>query len=111
MTSSSVSEISHAIAAQLAGQTPSGLLVRSADQVRALRDANDCRALCVIDDPVLDPPPLPDNPAHALAITAINRGDAEILEIQSDLFELFHGATVLTCHGTFIQRRLESRRF
>lgn len=89
-----VVEVSTAIAAQISDQTPSGLLVQSAEAVRSLVDSNSVRSLCVVDDPVLDSHPLPDNPAHALAISSKVRSEEEILEIQSDLYELFAGALV-----------------
>ncbi|WP_049735576.1 hypothetical protein [Rhizobium ecuadorense] len=89
-----ITDISHKIARQKEGESPSGLLIRSALELRSLRDEVEDRLLCVVDDPVLDAPPFPDNPAHAIAVSAKERSDEEILEIQSTLFELFDGAIV-----------------
>ncbi len=94
MAETVITDISHKIAAQKRGESPSGLLIGTALQLRALKDDAEHRLLCVIDDPVLDAPPFPDNPAHAIAVSAKERSDEEILEIQSTLLELFEGAMV-----------------
>lgn len=44
--------------------------------------------------PVTNSPPLPDNEAHSIAISSKERSEAEVLEIQSSLYELFSAAFV-----------------
>ncbi|NTI99286.1 hypothetical protein G6L07_03035 [Agrobacterium rhizogenes] len=46
-----ISEMSNAIASQLSGQTASGLLIRTASDVRGIQDDDGLRALCLLDDP------------------------------------------------------------
>jgi len=94
MSDAAIADISHKIASQKEGESPKGLLVRTAVQLRSLRNDVEERLLCVVDDPVLDTPPFPDNPAHAIAVSAKERSEAEILEIQSTLLELFDGEIV-----------------
>lgn len=91
MVETVITEISHTIAAQKEGESPKGLLIRTASELRALKDDVDDRLLCVVDDPVLNSPPYPDNPAHAIAVSAKERSHEEILEIQLALLELFEG--------------------
>lgn len=92
MTPGFVEEISNAIAGQLDGQSAKGLLLCEAGKIRSLRDSDLVQQLCVLEDPVINDPHLPDNLGHALAISSKERTSDEILEIQSDLYDLFGGA-------------------
>lgn len=76
------------------GENLKGLLVRTAGDLRSLKDDADDRLLCIVDDPVIGSPPYPDNPAHAIAVSSKERAEDEILEIQSALFELFDGTLI-----------------
>ncbi|WP_156379130.1 hypothetical protein [Rhizobium sp. Root149] len=90
MSEEEITEISHLIGKQ--GETPVGVLVRTAASVRAIQDEKGDQALCVLDDPVLANPPYPDNPAHAIAVSSKERPDEDIAEIQNELMELFNEA-------------------
>jgi hypothetical protein len=89
MQESVITEVCVAIANLKPGERPSGVLVRKAIEVRRITDYDGNQAMCVVDDPVKDDPPAPDNEAHAIAISSKARTDEDILEIQSDLLALF----------------------
>lgn len=71
------------------GQSVEGLLVGRASQIRGMLDSKSCRLMCVVDDPVLNDPNIPDNIAHAISISSVVRTDDEIQELQADLLEIF----------------------
>lgn len=89
MTEELITKVSTAIACLSEGQTPEGLLVRLAADVRKIKDKNNIRGVCLVDDPVFGEEGVPDNPAHAIAITALPRSDEEAVAIQQELFEIF----------------------
>lgn len=72
-------------------ETPAGLLICDAVKLRDLRYADsEERALCVLDDPVINDTRLPDNPAHAVIIRAGFLSDeTETLRIRGKLLDLF----------------------
>jgi hypothetical protein len=78
----------HAVAGCKPGETIRGLRTCSARELRAVTDGEG-RSLCVKDDPVMDEPPLPDNPAHAITIRTRNQDEPEILRLQGVLVDLF----------------------
>lgn len=89
MSEENITEISRKIAGLKEGEQPKGLLITTAKDLRGLKDEDENRLLCVIDDPVLNSPPAPDNPAHAIAVSSKTRADDEILEIQAVLLRMF----------------------
>lgn len=95
MSTESIELISNAIAGTMDNQKVSGFALFSTGRVRKLKDDAGRRMLCVADDPIEADDNMPANPAHAIAISAFERNDDEILEIQSELYELING-TVLT---------------
>lgn len=91
MSEARVTEVCEAIASLKEGETPSGVLLRLVADVRSIKDDHGDQALCVLDDPVRNMPPAPDNEAHAIALSSKDRADEDILEIQSELLSLFDG--------------------
>ena len=91
MSKTDIIRIAHAIAP--ANQAPHSLAIAVAGEVRSIELIEGEQALCVLDDPVLDSPPYPDNPAHAIAISSSNRTSEEctpeVLELQEALFNKF----------------------
>lgn len=94
MNVASIETVSEAIAGTKAGETLKGLAMCKAEGLRSITDEGTTdRSLCVVDDPVLDDPSMPDNPAHAIAIKSAEQDEAEILRIQGMLLDLFGGVT------------------
>ena len=67
------------------GGTLAGVGLLEASRIRAIICPKSERYLCVKDDPVVNQPPLPDNPAHALAEAARVLSEVEAIEIQTEL--------------------------
>lgn len=72
-----------------------GALISIAQDLRALRRPDGERLLCVKDDPVIDKPPLRDNPAHAITMSTkpIDRLFAQ--EIRDQLLSMSNHARYL----------------
>ncbi|MEY9560520.1 hypothetical protein [Sinorhizobium fredii] len=88
MDSDQAHQLSCAIAGQMQNQTAVGLAKLSTSALRGLRDDEDVRMLCVVDDPVAESESMPANPGHAFAISSISRSDPEILAIQQAIYDL-----------------------
>lgn len=85
-----LSLVAKAIALTKAGEELKGLALCKAETLRQIRDEqNGARSLCVIDDPVKDAPPAPDNPAHAIAIKSGEQDETEVLRIRGLLIDIF----------------------
>jgi hypothetical protein len=81
-----------AIAGALPNRAASGIAICIAKVIREVVDPdNGKRSLCVVDDPVKDEPPFPDNPAHAIAIRSGDQDQPELLRLQGILVALFGG--------------------
>lgn len=89
MADAEVERQANAIAGNLPGNQPVGLLVCVASRVRALNDDDDRRALCLFDDPVKDDPDLPDNPAHACAVRSADQNELAVRKMRGQLLEIF----------------------
>ncbi|QCL96067.1 hypothetical protein [Agrobacterium tumefaciens] len=91
MTKEDIVRIAGAIAPP--NQTPHSLAIAVAADIRSIELVEGEQALCVLDDPVLNSPPFPDNPAHAIAISSTDRTsedcDPEVLELQEALLTKF----------------------
>lgn len=84
--------ISEAITGQKPGEELKGIIVCGTGSLRSIsEEGSDQRALCVLDDPITDDNVLPDNPAHAIAISAVVQDETEVLRIQGLLLECFEG--------------------
>ncbi|NYD91451.1 hypothetical protein [Sphingomonas melonis] len=72
-----------------------GAFAIQAAALRALRDENGNRTLCLFDDPVISHPGERDNPAHCMAVSPnrIERADAQ--EIRFHLMTIFREARYL----------------
>lgn len=84
-----------AIAGTREGEEPSGVCVCTAERLRGVIDHEGNRSLCVKDDPMVNDPVLPDNPAHAIAIQALGKDESEALRIQGELVRLFSQLTAI----------------
>ncbi len=81
-----------AIASHGPKDTAVGVIEAKAQDIRALKEEDGTRSVCLFDDPVKDDPAIPDNPAHALLIAAKEMGDDDIAEIRTRLLtEVFGG--------------------
>lgn len=74
-----------AIASHSEKDTAVGVIEGEAQIIRALKEADGTRSVCLFGDPVKDDPVVPDNPAHALLIAAQEMGDDDIAEIRTRL--------------------------
>lgn len=83
-----------AIAGTKPGETPKGLRLCVTQRIRDLHDENrGHRALCVVDDPVIGHPKLPDNPAHAIVIRSAEQSLADAIQLRGLLADLFSPLT------------------
>ncbi len=91
MSKTDIIRIAHDIAPT--GQAPHSLAIALAGEVRSIELPEGAQALCVLDDPVLNNPPYPDNPAHAIALSSTDRTSEEctpeVLELQEAIFNKF----------------------
>lgn len=78
-----------AIASHDPKDTAVGVIDCEANAIRSLIEADGTRSVCLFDDPVIDDPVLPDNPAHALLIAAKEIADEDIAEIRTRLLVAF----------------------
>lgn len=81
-----------AIAGMRAGESLHGFCSAKARHLREIVVETDVRALCVLEDPVAGIPNLPDNPAHAVAISSVEIPDDQedkVIEIQTKLWKIF----------------------
>ena len=90
ITDDDLLKFAQALVRMKAGETLHGLLSAKAQFIRELVLTTGSRALCVLEDPVAGDPNLPDNPAHAVAISSqfIEEED-KLIEIQTKLLTLF----------------------
>ena len=71
-------------------QTLEGLSLASAEQLRSIKDeVSGSQSLCVTENPIIDEPPEPDNPAHVIALRSSSQDETEIIRIKGILMDMF----------------------
>lgn len=91
LTSDELKGHADAVAAHDERDTAVGVIECTAEAIRALTQEDGIRSVCLHDDPVVDDPVLPDNPAHALLLSARELPPEDIAEIRDNLLRIFGG--------------------
>lgn len=91
LTPEELAQKSKDVADSAEGQGVAGVLVGKASRIRGMVDSDARRLMCVVDDPVINHPKIPDNIAHAISVSSIERSEDDIQELRADLLDLFSG--------------------